>query len=1642
MDTNACPDKLVAEADRLCDLGLYLQVQSLLPSLLAHPSLRGRLIGLRAQAHLGAQRRSESEVIRMWRANPDAPRTAISYLRALTYRRGPYQAWRQLDKYRLNEEECGECDADFHSLRAYLLGCFRDFREARAAYDEARRLAPITPWPLVEWCYVCECADSYQEGLASVEEALVLSPAYRPAIQARVRLLTLTGRDDEALAFLTETSRAAESGALNAQLLEMQIEKGLCDEALNTLDRCAATYPLADKAIKTWLAAQRTDIALRLGRVEEARRHVGEVDSDFYRQIAERLDAADASGRRVLLPVGFVRQHHLTCAPATLAALANYWSHPADHLDIAEQICYDGTHNHSERQWAEDQGFVGCEFTATWDSARALIDAGVPFTLTTSWTGGAHLQAVIGYDELRGSLLIRDPFKRIHGEFDASGLFEVQRSTGPRGMLLLPAAEAHRVEGIDLPETALWNGYHRVMTALKIHDREAAKAAAGALEAEAPAHRLSISARRALAMYDGDETAILKANDELLALFPQDGNLQLSKAASLSLLASRAEQVDWLAPLATPANAEPLTLVRYGQLLGQDGRDSAQAAQLVRHALDRRPTDASAWSAYASLLWQLTERENALKHYRIAACLQDTCEDYAIAYFRACHFVRQTDTGLAFLRERVERLGRKSPFPLITLFGQLEMLEQTDEAFRLLDKAIEESAENGDLLLFAGEAKLRYGHAAEAANLLERARGKTRQAACLRLQAQIAQANADLAGALALAREASTLEPFNLQQHRQVTALLSRNEGRAQAIAYLREVTQKFDHHFGLHQLLIEWLADEPHSEAEAVLRHLIDINPGSDWARRELAINLARQHRYDEALALMETAREMAKAETYTYSTLGFIHLRRGNASEAREQLRAALALSIDNDYALNALIESGTTLAQRQEDLDFIRQELVRQVTLGDSLLSFQDAAQRTLASDELLQVLRDAWRERPDLWQSWVALGAQLTDMARTDEALELIGQAIERFPLLPRLRLEQGRALGLQGKREAARESYKQVLQINPQWTWAVRLFVNTVLDEGGNFERALAVLNAALARNPENAELLALRAWVLWRQGERESALDQLPQAIVLDPRANWMWNTLKIVANESDDRELPRRIADELIAKRPGDVWSWIRSAEHAAGQEQAIAAIERALELEPRSVAAFETRLNLLMQAGRLDDVSAALRNPPWAEVPLAIRAYGARAARARGDLNEAFLQLNALVDEDTNNYAIWELLADVCDQSDRDKPYLEAASNLVRLAPNYYKAHGYLAHALQKSEDHQRAKEHFARSFQLDATYTFAGYNLADYYLDDGQLREAETTVTALGLQGHNLLVVARRVRLEGLKNNKEAACGALREILRGEESDWPVKTAIGAFRKAGWAERLEQEIAACFAAGSCAPTALRHWIEQQGRGFLPGSFYRDIKRALANDPHNTLMRGLLDYAGARTDVRLLNQLLKHHRPILLEDAQCWALVSYGLLGAGHHARVVDWMKDWRAKPDIPAYALDNLAVALRTLGRHSEARDASLRSLEQEPENPDALIWLAVDAARDDRPQELAQLLEKIGKAQVRPFFRNLLSAVQAYHRGVRENDCSKTLIGFGELKTAKKQSIVLRQLMQVLGGRMVLRHTPLILRPLRWLQFVLI
>src|SRR6185503_4404686 len=122
-----------------------------------------------------------------------------------------------------------------------------------------------------------------------------------------------------------------------------QIELGRPRDALTTLRRFEDLTPLREKETNDWLTARRADAAGHAAEWRQAAEFARQVDVPHYQRFAVRCEEAGAEAspqkpQRRLLPVGFVRQHNMTCAPATLSALSQFWKKPAEHLAVAEEI--------------------------------------------------------------------------------------------------------------------------------------------------------------------------------------------------------------------------------------------------------------------------------------------------------------------------------------------------------------------------------------------------------------------------------------------------------------------------------------------------------------------------------------------------------------------------------------------------------------------------------------------------------------------------------------------------------------------------------------------------------------------------------------------------------------------------------------------------------------------------------------------------------------------------------------------------------------------------------------------------------------------------------------------------------------------------------------------------------------------------------------------------------------------------------------------------------------------------------------------------------------------------------------------------------------------------------------------------------
>lgn len=1575
----------LAPVQALYDRGLYLQAYALAVKRAPLREWRGtpaRVLAGRLAGNLGAPRLGRVLHFRAWRDDRRSLEALYPYAYAILDRRGPLDAWNTLRPFGEFAEAPDALRSDLFALRAEVAALLRDFDTAEHWMARAEEITGDRAWTHVARSRVLEHEDRYEEALAAVRHSLELRPWYRPAVQSLGHLLQLQDRDPEALTFLREAARHLESGAVVVQLAALEVEMGFYVEARGTCDRIEELHPLLENDLRDWLSARRCDAEYYCGNLKAARDWALKIKSPFYQRLAERLEKDDDRGR-VLLSVGFVRQHHMTCAPATLSAISRYWDMPAEHLALAEEICYDGTPAQSERRWAGENGWTAREFTVTWDSARALLDRGLPFTLTTVEPASAHLQAVIGYDHRRSSYIVRDPYQRNWGEFLHPEMLDRYRATGPRGMVLVPRSQESCLQGIELPEAPLYDRLYALQQALERHDRDEAWKATEALVAEAPGHRLTIQARRALAAYDADRVAQLSCVEELLQRFPSDANLLLEKLGHLRERGRREERLELLRQQCARDDAAPLFWQQYARELSFDARQHGPALRLLKRALRFMGRDAESYHALAGILWNRRQLEESLELYRFAACIEDRNERYAQSFFIAARHLRQTAAALLFLRNRYRRFGAKSSWPARTLFWAYEQLDRAREALDVLEEALKTRPDDGELLLFAADVYDRYGPPERAEAALKSAEGRSHRMAWLRAAAHQAGTRGDLRRSLALWREIVAAEPLAVDAQASVTRLCAETEGRAAALDHLRSVVERFPHHAGLHQLWVEWLRDGEPAAYEAAIRRLVDINPADAWARRELSLCLVAAHRLEEALEPAELACRLEPSPNSHYIRSRALSAA-GRIPEAQEACREAIRLSVDTDSAIYDLIGTCRTATERREALEFVRQELIRQVIFGDGLLTYRQVARDTVEPEELLRQLQEALDARPDLWHAWSAVSRHLADMERVSEAKDRATQATERFPLVPRLWVDLAHVHQLRGDLAGERSALEQAVKINPGWGTAARELA-AAHERTGDFAAAKSVMEQAIQRAPLDPYNQGGLAQMLWKLGEKKAALDRLAHAVRLDPGYDWAWGRLGDWAREVGQRDVPEKLARDLAERRGGESRSWMVLAQTLEGPErleERLRALETAVRLNPRLSDARDLRAVLLTGAGRFKEALEACGGD---EAPLLLRGRAAWIEAKRGNRPRAIERMALVVAEDPSYYWGWMQLADWHAEDGSRKEYLEAARHLVRLAPQNEVALGYLGDAKLKNGDRPGAKVDFRRAIELEPDYSYGSLTLFDLHFED---REYETAAGVLALAKKHTggpFVMAREVQLAAKQNRLPDALAALRTLCTvPSEERWPLDAALKALTQAGAAGPAQAALIEAATAPEANPLVGAVWARacmEAGRvkETREGLDRLQARPAVWSEAAAEYVRGL---AAARRKGPL-RRFVAQEGERLRRDTLTWSAVGNAYEALGRAKLCVEWMSDWRTRDGVLPWMLSATVIALRARGTVVEALEVGRRALAMPPDHSYSLhrLWVALDETLGGDAESGRAAVREIDPEALNSYYkcvRNLLRA----------------------------------------------------------------
>lgn len=1582
------------EIQQFYEQGRYLTAYQKAVTLAPLPLWRGkagRLMAARIANMLNQNSLSRVLFYRAWKEYPEDHE--VIYETARNKRQlGIYRAWCFIRQHDPDFTQEPGLKARWLALKGNILARLRNFKQADEYIHQALALSD-DPWLRCEHAYILEFEDRYEASLEVIEQLLTQHPDYRPAYQQKAYLLQLMRRDDEARQCLQEAYNKFESIHVGGQWLDVLIEEAKYEPALAVCEELDTLLPIKRRHEQAWLLGRKVDTLCQLRRYDEACELAEEFDSPFFTKVLQNLREAGPQSRRNVLPVTFIRQHHNTCGPATMSAICHYHGSEVDQQAIIDSIWYDGTYDVDERQWCLEHDWQVTEFRLDWDSTRALIDAGFPIAVTTVEPDSAHLQAVIGYDEFRGTLLIRDPYERNEQEFLAEEFFQGYEVYGPRALLIYPPQKAALPATIDLPEREQYDAFFNLQLALKKHQRAEAMHALHEMESRWPESRMTLLARRRLGYYDGDAAYILHAVQQLLERYPDYAGLQLNKQEMLYQLGYLSERKQYLDEVYSSGKMHNSVLLEYVEVLLQDKRHAPLIYQIVKRLLLQRPSDPVVYFRLGNLRWAQRQFDESLELYQIAANLAQFDEFYALKYFHAARSLHREEEVLAWLQKRHQDALGKSSQPAITLYKALAQLDREPEGFRYLNEAKQGLPQDDSLLIFLCNKYIENGQLQEAEDLLPQIKDRVRELDWLMSSAFLCEQQQEYESALKLRHRVVELQPLREAYQKNYANLLGQLRGYTSKIDYLKQLVERYPDNFDFYELLLDSMEQGTAEEKETLLRKLLTINPDYAWAQRELAIQLGRQLKMKDAFEAIARAEQLDPHNPGLYTSRASLHLKQRDIEAAKADYRKAVSLSVDTTYASRRLLDISAGTEAKNDALTFIRQQLIEQVTNGDAILSYSDLARQVLPADEVLQQLQEALQARPDLWESWAAVMSLCQDIQQYDKAEEYARQACERFPYIPRLWVERSRNFRYQGDYAREQAYLQKALEINPNYTGAIR-DLSENLEHQGKYEEALSLLTEAVQHHQLDEVMHVYLADLQWRMGMEEAAFRQMTTAIELDPDYGWAWNRLKEWSETLGREEEAEALAARILKQRPGDSRAWLQMAKLARDFNWAKECIEQAIELAPADILYRQEQIKLLVKADAYQEALQAYEAAGELNRDIELQSYHPWILRCMGKVDEA-VEIQRSIMQAHPDYADgWRVLARWARTKEDIALEQHAAEQYARLEAHDVNALTYYGEVLLKQGEVDQALAQYEKALALEPKDVDANLELFDLYLQHDYLDRAETLLQHMRvhMEGRNSPYVdARQGQLYALQGNKQAALSQLKALAQSDENNtWLINSILEKMETQGWLDEINPIIDEWIEdVDQYGPSLTRVWARRQAEkdDWLVG--IDSIRRLMtAGEGGVYIVDAYLDYLVDKEEYERFLGYVDQHKRVLRAHDQTWATIGYHYTNLHLHDEAVKWMADWKKRKTLQTWSLRNLALSYRHQFRWKKCLEVCRHGLTLETDNGQnsMRIWSALEYALAGDQAQLFNQLALIEPEDFSPsegFCYRLVQAIEAFH-----------------------------------------------------------
>ncbi len=798
-------------------------------------------------------------------------------------------------------------------------------------------------------------------------------------------------------------------------------------------------------------------------------------------------------------------------------------------------------------------------------------------------------------------------------------------------------------------------------------------------------------------------------------------------------------------------------------------------------------------------------------------------------------------------------------------------------------------------------------------------------------------------------------------------------EERDEALAVLetnlfKAVLDPLAHGFLAEQLWESDRGEEALKAAERAVRH----EPGYDWAWGAVSNWGDRVERPNAALTL---ARELAE----------------DRAGDPRVFLKLARFL---NKYdqtpeALAVLDRAAELEPTNSEPYDLKAERLADVGRFDEALATLQPAA----LLDNLPLVLqgRAAWVEArrgnygaavpmmqalvsidPGYYWGWQQLAEWFNDTGKAEAYREAADEMCRLRPEHPTPLTMRGEAKLLNGQREEGKEDLREALRLHPGYSPAAAILFDACLADGELKEArtALAVLQEHMA-GPEglikqlvyavrtNDQTLGERTFrdIAFTAGEGSPTLLQMAMAEMR--RGGWEDIAVETLASAWRSGE----------AFNPWAAIFWLDTpAAETETIEDRVAACDAAIREYPNFLPAHDRKAEQLARAGKYDEARAACEAEQLQPMPLTLRGRLAWIEAQRGDREKAIELIGECLKEDPDYTWGWRQLAHWHDDLGQHKECLEAANNLVRLAPGDPYAYGIRGEAKRIQGDHRGARDDYEQAFQLDPNFGAAGHQLMSEQLATDDLGGAERTLATLREHADGPLLKLRAVQLAVRQRNLSEARSLMRNLIEDESiSKALVRDSSREFDEQGWAAEIDDELSKALDRPGTSAGAAGVWAERLLAAGQPWKVSDRLKEIVGRNPDAAREAALVLASGltALGQPETATATVQRFSDLLRETDDGWARAGAALTQAKQHKLAIAWLQDWSKRAECDAWMLRALADAHRALGQDVEA-EATLRAaheLDTDDLPPDMSAWLAIGEATRGNTEAASAFIDDI-------------------------------------------------------------------------------